>query len=157
AWFAGFTSNLICIVWVGNDDYSDIKIEGAHAAAPIWAAFMKRAVQLPQFSDTRDFVPPDGIVQVRLDKATNLLSDAACPESTYYASFLEGTQPTDTCDHANGDQRNLFQRIFGLGEKPAPAPQVPVTQPTPALIQPVQPGAAPNPAAQAQNQQPEEQ
>ena len=44
AWFAGYTSNLLCIVWVGNDDYSDIKIEGAHAAAPIWADFMKRAV-----------------------------------------------------------------------------------------------------------------
>jgi membrane peptidoglycan carboxypeptidase len=29
AWFAGFTSNLLCIVWVGNDDYTDIKIEGA--------------------------------------------------------------------------------------------------------------------------------
>jgi len=156
AWFAGFTSNLICIVWVGNDDYSDIKIEGAHAAAPIWAAFMKRAVQLPQYSDTKDFVPPQGIVEVQLDKATNLLSDAACSSSTYTAAFLEGTQPTDTCDHANGDQRNLFQRIFGLGEKPAPPPQVPVTQPTPALIQPVQPGAQPNPA-EAQNQQPEDQ
>ncbi len=33
AWFAGYTSNLLCIVWVGNDDYTDIKIEGAHAAA----------------------------------------------------------------------------------------------------------------------------
>ncbi len=58
AWFAGFTSNLLCIVWVGNDDYTDIKIEGAHAAAPIWAAFMKNAVQLPQYSDTNEFTPP---------------------------------------------------------------------------------------------------
>ena len=23
-WFAGYTSNLICVVWVGNDDYTDI-------------------------------------------------------------------------------------------------------------------------------------
>ncbi len=46
AWFAGFTTNLLCIVWVGNDDYTDIKIQGAHAAAPIWAEFMKRAVLL---------------------------------------------------------------------------------------------------------------
>jgi penicillin-binding protein 1B len=23
------TSNLLCIVWVGNDDYTDIKIQGA--------------------------------------------------------------------------------------------------------------------------------
>ena len=55
AWFAGFTSNLLCIVWVGNDDYTDIKIEGARAAAPIWAEFMKKAVQLPQYSDTKPF------------------------------------------------------------------------------------------------------
>ena len=138
AWFAGYTSNLLCIVWVGNDDYSDIKIEGAHAAAPIWADFMKRAVALPQYSDTKDFVPPPGIVQVQLDKGTNLLADAACPENTYTAAFLDGTQPTDTCDHANGDQRNLFQRIFGLGEKPSTPPQVPVTQtaPQPQTAQP---------------------
>ena len=143
AWFAGFTSNLICVVWVGNDDYSDIKIEGAHAAAPIWAEFMKRAVALPQYSDTRDFVPPSGVVQVRLDKATNLLADASCPDD-YYAAFLDGTQPTDTCDHAGGDQRNLFQRIFGLGEKPSTPAQVPTTQAVP-------PSSAPTPAATASN------
>src|SRR5580700_10837172 len=45
AWFAGFTSNLLCIVWVGNDDYTELKqelgglnAEGARAAGPIWAA-----------------------------------------------------------------------------------------------------------------------
>ena len=26
-WFAGYTSNLLCIVWVGFDDYSDLRIE----------------------------------------------------------------------------------------------------------------------------------
>src|SRR5579863_3170915 len=78
AWFAGFTSNLLCVVWVGNDDYSDIKLEGAQVAAPIWANFMKAAVQLPQYSDTHDFTPPDGVDVVTLDKVTNLLADAAC-------------------------------------------------------------------------------
>jgi penicillin-binding protein 1B len=114
AWFAGFTSNLLCIVWVGNDDYTDIKLEGAHAAAPIWAAFMKRAVLLPQYSDTREFTAPDGVEVVSLDKATNLLSDAACPDS-YNAAFLNGTAPTDPCDHP-ADHRNIFQKIFGLGK-----------------------------------------
>ena len=115
AWFAGYTSNLLCIVWVGNDDYTDIKIEGAHAAAPIWAAFMKQAVQLPQYSDTQDFTPPDGVQVVSIDKVTNLLSDAACPDA-YDAAFLDGTAPTDTCDHPP-DHRNIFQKIFGLGGK----------------------------------------
>jgi penicillin-binding protein 1B len=144
AWFAGYTSNLICVVWVGNDDYSDVKIEGSRAAGPIWADFMKRAVALPQYSDTKPFVPPAGVVEVQLDKATNLVADASCPDD-YTAAFLDGTQPTDTCDHSNGDQRNLFQKIFGLGEKPA-TPPPPAN--APAAIAPRQPsvnGAIPQP------------
>jgi len=153
AWFVGYTSNLLCVVWVGNDDYSDIKIEGAHAAAPIWADFMKKAVELPQYSDTKPFVAPPGVVEVQLDKTTNLLADAACPED-YTAAFLDGTQPTDTCDHSNGDQRNLFQKIFGLGEKPSTTTP---TTPSPAAIPPNQPQptnkgatAAPTPNTTAQ-------
>jgi penicillin-binding protein 1B len=118
AWFAGFTSNLLCVVWVGNDDYSDIKLQGAQAAAPIWAAFMKQAVLLPAYSDTYEFTPPDGVVIETLDKATNLLADSACPDD-YTAAFLDGTAPTDTCDHkglGGDDHRNIFQKIFGLGK-----------------------------------------
>jgi len=117
AWFAGFTSNLLCIVWVGNDDYTDIKLEGAHAAAPIWAEFMKKAVELPQYSDTKEFTPPQGVEMVNLDKTSNLLADGACPDD-YTAAFLDGTAPTDTCDHPP-DRRNLLQKIFGIG---APTP-----------------------------------
>jgi penicillin-binding protein 1B len=113
AWFAGFTSNLICIVWVGNDDYTDVKLAGALAASPIWAEFMKRAVKLPQYSDTHSFSEPDGIELVRLDKVSNLLSDETCPDS-YSAAFLAGAAPMETCDHPNG--RNLLQKIFGLGK-----------------------------------------
>ena len=114
AWFAGFTSNLLCIVWVGNDDYSNLNLEGAHAAAPIWAAFMKKAVLLPQYSDTNEFSAPDGVEIVKIDKVSNLLSDDTCPDS-FDAAFLAGTAPTVPCDHP-GDHRNILQRIFGLGK-----------------------------------------
>jgi penicillin-binding protein 1B len=151
AWFAGFTSNLLCVVWVGNDDYSDIKMEGAQAALPIWAAFMKNAVKLPQYSDTQYFDPPAGVTEVQLDKATNLLADASCPDD-YTAAFLDGTQPTGTCDHPNGDQRNIFQKMFGLGgNKPAP----PIIPPPANVVQP----QAPSGQAQklpSQQQNPEE-
>ncbi|HEY1581031.1 MAG TPA: transglycosylase domain-containing protein [Terracidiphilus sp.] len=115
AWFAGYTTNLICIVWIGNDDYTDVKLSGANAAAPIWADFMKRAVKLPQYSDAKEFSPPDGIEVVKIDKATNLLSDDACPQS-YEAAFIIGNAPTDTCDHPT-DHRNILQKIFGMGGK----------------------------------------
>jgi penicillin-binding protein 1B len=125
AWFAGFTSNLLCIVWVGNDDYTPLdpanlgRVQGSRAAAPIWAAFMKRAVQLPQYSDTNEFTPPDGVQIITIDKVTNLLADASCPED-YSAAFLDGTAPTETCDHKGGmggdDHRNILQKILGLGK-----------------------------------------
>jgi penicillin-binding protein 1B len=154
AWFAGYTSNLLCIVWVGNDDYTDIKLDGAKAAAPIWAEFMKRAVMLPQYSDTKEFDTPAGITVVQLDKTTNLIADAACPNDSYTAAFLDGTQPTDTCDHANGDQRNLFQKIFGIGERPvAPPPPVQAQQSVPQPVKPLTPGPAQG--AIANNQQAE--
>jgi len=114
AWFAGYTSNLLCVVWVGNDDYTDIKIEGAHAAAPIWAAFMKKAVALPQYSDTKDFTPPEGVEVVNIDKVSNLLSDDSCPDALP-EGFLAGTAPMETCEHP-ADHRNVLQKIFGLGK-----------------------------------------
>ena len=114
AWFAGFTSNLLCIVWVGNDDYTDVKIEGAHAAAPIWANFMKRAVELPQYSDVHDFSPPEGVEVVNIDKASNLLSDETCPDALPEAC-LDGTAPSESCEHP-GDKRNVLQKIFGVGK-----------------------------------------
>ncbi len=127
AWFAGFTSNLLCIVWVGNDDYTDIKIEGAHAAAPIWAEFMKRAVLLPQYSDTNEFSMPEGVSFDSIDKPTLLLSDAACPNGMNVA-FLNGTAPIDTCDHPP-DHRNLIQKLFGLGKPEVKQEPKPETKP----------------------------
>jgi len=154
AWFAGFTTNLICVVWVGNDDNSDIKIEGAHAAAPIWAAFMKKAVALPQYSDTKEFPPPNGVVQVKLDKVTNLLADASCSDD-YTAFFLDGTQPTDTCDHSNGDQQNLFRQILGLGQKPINPVTGPPPSTAPQRLQPASSAEQPTNPTGAQNPTPQ--
>jgi penicillin-binding protein 1B len=109
-WFAGYTNNVLCIVWVGFDDYSDLGLEGAHSAAPIWATFMKKAVNLPQYKDAKPFTPPGGVVMVKLDKATNLVSNSTCPDS-YEAAFIEGTEPKETCDHTPVEQHNISQVI----------------------------------------------
>src|SRR5271166_6036364 len=124
-WFAGYTSNLLCIVWVGFDDYSDIHLSGAQTAAPIWAEFMKKAVTLPQYSDVKSFAQPPGVVDVQLDKATNLLATPSCPE-TYTAAFVAGTEPNQTCDQPAG-VKGFFSRMLGLGGDkalPPPAPGV---------------------------------
>jgi penicillin-binding protein 1B len=126
AWFAGYTSNLLCIIWVGNDDYTDISsglshsLQGADTAAPIWAEFMNRAIKLPQYSDMHGFSAPDGVQQVRIDKITWLPADDSCPED-YNLAFLNGTVPGSTCSHMGGEApQNIFQKIFGGGEKQPP-------------------------------------
>jgi penicillin-binding protein 1B len=116
AWFAGYTSNLLCIVWVGYDDYSDLKIEGAKSAAPIWAEFMKRAVKLPAYKRVQTFKQPDGVVNLTLDKITNKLATAGCPDD-YEAAFIAGTEPHETCDQPQG-VAGFFQKIFGNEPKP---------------------------------------
>ncbi|MBV9183167.1 MAG: penicillin-binding protein, partial [Acidobacteria bacterium] len=118
-WFAGYTTNLLCIVWVGFDDYSDLHLSGAQTAAPIWTEFMKKAAQLPRYSDMKPFTQPSGVVDVQLDKVTNLLATPSCPQ-TYSSAFIVGTEPSTTCDQSGG-VRGILSRIFGLGsEQPQP-------------------------------------
>jgi penicillin-binding protein 1B len=138
AWFAGYTTQLLCIVWVGYDDYSDIRLSGALAAAPIWAEFMKRAVQLPAYRNPQPFTPPTGVVSVNLDKITNRVATPACPDD-YYAAFIAGTEPKDTCDQSGGGISGFFSRIFGGGQKPSNQPAVSNPE------QPGNPGAVPAP------------
>ena len=119
-WFAGYTSNLLCIVWVGYDDYSDLRITGAMTAAPIWTEFMKKASALPQYAEMKEFSQPTGVVDVQLDKATNRLATPTCPDD-YVAAFIAGTEPHETCDQQSA-VAGFFSRFFSGAQKPLPPP-----------------------------------
>jgi penicillin-binding protein 1B len=156
-WFAGYTSNLICVVWVGNDDYTDIStglsrpLQGADAAAPLWAEFMKRAIQLPQYSDVKPFVAPEGITTAHIDRTTSLLADSTCTGNTLYAAFLDGTAPVNTCSQMSENPQNFIQKILGIGgSKSVPDP----TSTTPAPSVRVAPNTPPDGNAPDSTQQP---
>ncbi|HMF54265.1 MAG TPA: PBP1A family penicillin-binding protein [Edaphobacter sp.] len=142
AWFAGYTSNLICIVWVGNDDYTTlpVQLQGAYAAAPIWAEFMKRAIKLPQYSDVKSFSPPEGITVARIDRDTGLLADSSCATHMWNVAFLDGTVPTGSCTQMNENPQNFFQKLFGMGgghpTQVSPATTPSVTTPMPSASAP---------------------
>jgi penicillin-binding protein 1B len=141
AWFAGYSSNLLCIIWVGNDDYTDVKLQGADAAAPIWAEFMNRAIKLPQYSDMKSFAaPPDGIQVVPIDyKNTWLPADSTCPED-YSFAFLDGTVPNSTCSHMGASPQSLLQRLFSGGTaNPNAAPTPPANPQSPDTAEPTAP------------------
>jgi penicillin-binding protein 1B len=94
AWFAGYTPNLMCAVWVGFDDNSDIGLTGGVAAAPIWAEFMTKALQLhPEFGG--EFTDPGEVTTVDIDPTTGLLAQAGS-EQVRHELFIKGTEPTAT-------------------------------------------------------------
>jgi penicillin-binding protein 1B len=103
-WFAGFTSKLICVVWVGFDDNRDFKLEGARSALPIWTEFMKRAHAHREYHNVHSFSAPDGVVTADIDADTGLLATPNCPR-TRSEVFIAGTQPIETCTlHGGGTQ-----------------------------------------------------
>ncbi len=122
-WFAGFTSNLLCVIWIGFDDNRDIGLAGGVVAAPIWADFMTRATALAQYRDVKDFAMPDGVQSVLIDPDTLQLATANCP-TTREEVYVVGSAPTVYCE-VHGSH-NLFtsagsilSRVFG-GEPKTP-------------------------------------
>jgi penicillin-binding protein 1B len=94
AWFAGFTPDLLTVVWVGFDDNQPLGLSGAQAALPVWTEFMKRALAgRPNIT----FAVPDGIDFLDIDADTGKLATTACPH-VISESFLVGTQPAELCE-----------------------------------------------------------
>lgn len=102
-WFVGYTPELATAVWIG----SDAKEEGSRTflsrhnigsgfPARIWGQFMRLA--LANYP-TQNFTPPGGLVKVAVCNKSGLLPSNICPtESIVTDYFVQGTQPTATCD-----------------------------------------------------------
>ena len=103
-WFAGFTSKLICVVWIGFDDNKELHLEGARSALPVWTEFMKRAHRHREYRGAHAFSAPDGIVSVEIDPLSGQLATGACPSSRAEV-FITGSQPIETCRlHGSGSR-----------------------------------------------------
>ena len=98
AWFAGFTPEIITVVWVGLDDNQPLGLSGATAALPIWTAFMSRALA---GLESPTFQAPEGIVYVDIDRDTGMLAGPTCPR-VFSESFIQGTEPKEPC-HLHGN------------------------------------------------------
>jgi penicillin-binding protein 1B len=170
-WFAGFTSNLLCIVWVGFDDNRDLGLSGAATAAPIWTEFMKRATALPAYAALQEFPAPEGITAVDIDPDTLQLATPSCP-ITRREVFIQGSAPTEFCERHGGVMLtqtppiSWLSRIFGGGDDSDPdqtsAAEAPAAvaapQPQPAAATaasaPAAATVAPAPAAAARPRRP---
>src|SRR5437660_1081709 len=125
-WFAGFTSNLVCVIWIGFDDNHDLGRAGGATAAPIWADFMIRATALPGYRDVRDWDKPTGVDSDIIDADTLELATPNCPV-TREEVYVSGSGPTQLCElHGGHNPLNaagsFLSHIFGGGSSNPPAP-----------------------------------
>jgi len=107
AWFAGYTPQLAAVVWTGFDDerihFTSMEYgQGARAALPIWAAFMKRCYADPALKlENRYFRMPENVIAVPISGNTNNPSDLFSSDVyvEYYTPkgfkrYQSGTLPT---------------------------------------------------------------
>jgi penicillin-binding protein 1B len=101
AWFVGYAPRLLVVVWVGFDGGDAHGLSGAEAALPIWADFMRQAVDAyPQPA----FTVPSGIAFADIDLTNGQLANRFCP-ATGRETFLTGTEPPPCREHGGvGDQ-----------------------------------------------------
>jgi penicillin-binding protein 1B len=101
-WFAGYTPDLLCIVWVGFDDNRELNLSGSQSALPIWVDFMKKAISLRPLRG-KGFAVPENVIQVEIDPTTGLLATDRClqREMEY---FIKGTEPLLKCYGNNYEQ-----------------------------------------------------
>ena len=111
-WFAGFTSNLLAVAWVGYDDDRELNLTGADSALPIWTEFMKRATQYPAYSDAKPFEAPPGIVAVPVETTSTLPSGNEAVEARN-EYFIEGTEPQGQTPQQGGG--GILSRLFHSG------------------------------------------
>ncbi len=125
-WFAGYTSNLVTVIWIGFDDNRDLGLAGGATAAPIWAEFMKKATLLPAYKNVKDFDMPQGVQAVMIDPESSQLATSGCPTPREEV-YVQGSAPTQMCElHGGGhgvisSTGSFLSHIFGGGSPKQPA------------------------------------
>jgi penicillin-binding protein 1B len=120
-WFAGFTSNLLAVVWVGYDDDRDLNMTGAQSALLVWTEFMKRTSASALYKLSIPFNQPEGIETAEIDNLTNLVA-LADPALTHSEVFIAGTEPFPPVQGAPaviaGGQQSQPETSFGGKQSP---------------------------------------
>jgi penicillin-binding protein 1A len=127
AWFSGFSRRIVATSWIGFDnpernlgqttfnknlgrDQITGKEFGAKSAQPAWIRFMKVVLNdLPY----EPFQQPEGIISVRIDKATGKLTKKT-DNSSLFEYFIKGSEPKEYVTRDNSN--TIFNSVPNAGE-----------------------------------------
>lgn len=133
AWFLGFSPRITLGVWVGRDHKAPIgkRMTGAEAALPIWIDFMKSYQEsLDKDAAAEKFPVPAGVVFSSVDWYSGHRVVPSCAKNcrVILEAFLDGTEPTRTCEEDDPSFRDLpwpFQQAYYAPrpDEPMPSPE----------------------------------
>ncbi|MBX8476427.1 penicillin-binding protein 1B [Pseudomonas cichorii] len=109
SWFAGFSQDLLAVVWMGRDDNGKTPFTGASGALQVWTSFMRKADPLPL-----DMAMPDNVVQSWVNAQTGQGSDANCPNAVQMP-YIRGSepQPGATCSGSPAPAAEVLDWVKG--------------------------------------------
>ncbi|GLS91410.1 penicillin-binding protein 1B [Psychromonas marina] len=87
SWFAGFSGDMMSVVWLGKDDNSNTGLTGSSGALRVWSNIIKQRSHL-----TIQNIPPETIDIGWVDKDTGVGSQKSCPNAIPLP-FLKDTAP----------------------------------------------------------------
>ncbi|MDH3379156.1 MAG: penicillin-binding protein 1B [Gammaproteobacteria bacterium] len=108
SWFAGYSGNLLAVVWVGRDDNKPTGLSGASGAMRVWSDMMQQLSLEPLVLNM-----PQRIDMTMVDPVSGLRADASCAEAIELP-LIEGSGPREYADcasSASGDE--VGQRVRG--------------------------------------------
>ena len=111
SWFAGFSGDLLAVVWIGRDDNGSTRLTGSSGALKVWAHFMSRSSRQPLA-----YRMPDGVEPHWVDERNGFLTGKGCPRARLLP-FIEGSEPDSRTDCAGAQKKNgvrdWFDTLFG--------------------------------------------
>jgi penicillin-binding protein 1B len=106
SWFAGFSGDVVAVVWVGFDDNRSTSLTGSSGAMKIWQNLVKavayKPYELPEIA---------GLQKYWIDGEDGLLTEQGC-ENALELTFVKGTQPSLYSDCASSGESNWFLDLF---------------------------------------------
>ncbi len=106
SWFAGFSGDIVAVVWTGYDDNQSTFLTGSSGAMKIWQNMIKefayKPYQLPEMPH---------LSKHWIDGKNGLLTNERC-ENAVELLFIEGTQPIQQSDCKQGESSNWFFNLF---------------------------------------------
>ncbi|MFH1259485.1 MAG: PBP1A family penicillin-binding protein [Elusimicrobiota bacterium] len=113
AWFIGYTTDLLCGVWLGNDQPKSLEKAAAYLALPVWTEFMMAAQKR---EPSTEFEKNKNVIEAAIDPLNCLRARSGCPEKRKEI-YLKGTEPKEYCRLHPGGISGFFRRFFSIFKK----------------------------------------